>query len=124
MVSGVRAPIALNFLLMPRNPIRLDRYSVDQQRRSPLASGQLLYNASDFASQLAWFDRAGELLARLGEENDYGDPFRLSPDGRRAAATRDRPGGSDLWLLDLDLGSSSRFTSASAEQDTQGSNPQ
>jgi Tol biopolymer transport system component/tRNA A-37 threonylcarbamoyl transferase component Bud32 len=78
------------------------------------ATGQLLYNATSSASQLTWFDRAGRLLAPVGEENAYSFPFRLSPDGRRAAATRDRPGGNDLWLLDMAGGPASRFTSASA----------
>jgi Tol biopolymer transport system component len=80
---------------------------------SACASGQLLYSASGFASQLSWLDRAGNRVATVGEENAYSFPFRLSPDGRRAATTRGRPGGNDLWLLDLERGSASRFTSAS-----------
>jgi Tol biopolymer transport system component/predicted Ser/Thr protein kinase len=81
---------------------------------STSASGQLLYNNAGSVSQLAWFDRAGRLLAAVGEEYMYTFPFRLSPDGHRAVATRDRPGGNDLWLLDLERGgSASRFTSAS-----------
>jgi hypothetical protein len=43
-------------------------------------------------------------LAASGQENVYSYPFRLSPYGRRAAATLDRPGGNDLWLLDLERG--------------------
>ena len=78
------------------------------------ASGQLLYSAAGSASQLSWFDRAGNRVGTVGEENVYSYPFRLSPDGRRVAATRVRPGGNDLWLLDLERGSASRFTSASA----------
>jgi dipeptidyl aminopeptidase/acylaminoacyl peptidase len=81
---------------------------------SASASGQLLYNASGALSQLTWFDRAGRLLASVSGEHSYSYPFRLSPDGRRAVATRDRTGGNDLWLLDLERGYASRFTSASA----------
>jgi Tol biopolymer transport system component len=77
-------------------------------------SGQLLYNTGGSASQFTWFDRAGKRLALAEEENLYSFPFRLEPDGRRVVATRDRPGGNDLWLLDLERGSASRFTSASA----------
>jgi dipeptidyl aminopeptidase/acylaminoacyl peptidase len=78
------------------------------------ASGQLLYNASGSPSQLTWFDRTGRLLAKVGQEDVYSFPFRLAPYGGRAAATRDRPGGKDLWLLDLERGgSASRFTAAS-----------
>jgi Tol biopolymer transport system component/tRNA A-37 threonylcarbamoyl transferase component Bud32 len=80
---------------------------------SASANGQLLYNASGSASQLTWLDRAGRLLATVGEENVYSYPFRLSPDGSRVVATRDRPGGNDLWLLNLERGSANRFTSAS-----------
>ena len=50
----------------------------------------------------------------MEQEHLYSYPFRLSPEGGRAIATRDRPGGNDLWLLDLERGSASRFTSASA----------
>jgi Tol biopolymer transport system component len=81
---------------------------------SASAGGQLLYNTAGAASQLTWFDRAGRRLATVGEENVYSFPFRLAPDGRRAAVTRERPDGNDLWLLDLERGSPSRFTSASA----------
>jgi Tol biopolymer transport system component/predicted Ser/Thr protein kinase len=81
---------------------------------SASASGQLLYNTAGSASQLTWFDRTGRPMAPAGEENGYSYPFRLSPDGGRAVATRDRPGGNDLWLLDLERGPASRFTSASA----------
>jgi Tol biopolymer transport system component/predicted Ser/Thr protein kinase len=80
---------------------------------SASASGQLLYNAAGSASQLTWFDRAGALRAPVGEEYMYNYPFRLSPDGHRAVATHDRPGGNDLWLQDVERGSASRFTSAS-----------
>jgi Tol biopolymer transport system component/predicted Ser/Thr protein kinase len=81
---------------------------------SASAGGQLLYNSSGFISQLSWFDRAGRLQVLVGEEHAYTFPFRLAPDGRRTVATLDRPGGSDLWVLDLERGGSgSRFTSAS-----------
>jgi Tol biopolymer transport system component len=52
-------------------------------------------------------------MGTVGDEHVYSYPFRLSPDGHRVVATRDRPGGNDLWLLDLDRGFASRFTSAS-----------
>jgi Tol biopolymer transport system component/tRNA A-37 threonylcarbamoyl transferase component Bud32 len=81
---------------------------------SASANGQLLYDASGSTSQLTWFDRTGRRLASAGEEEVYRYPFRLAPDGRRTVATRERPGGNDLWLLDLDSGYASRFTSASA----------
>jgi Tol biopolymer transport system component/predicted Ser/Thr protein kinase len=78
------------------------------------ATGQLLYNGASSSGQFTWFERAGRLLALVGEENAYSFPFRLSPDGRRAVATRDRPGGNDLWVLDMEGGPARRFTSSSA----------
>jgi Tol biopolymer transport system component len=79
---------------------------------SASATGQLLYDTGGSASQFAWFDRRGSRLAPVGEQNLYSYPFRLSPDGRRAVATRGRPGGNDLWLLGLEGGPSSRFTAS------------
>jgi Tol biopolymer transport system component/tRNA A-37 threonylcarbamoyl transferase component Bud32 len=80
---------------------------------SASASGQLLYDTGGSVSQFAWFDRRGSRLAPVGEQNLYSYPFRLSPDGRRAVATRGRPGGNDLWLLELERGPASRFTASS-----------
>ena len=81
---------------------------------SASATGQLLYNNAGAASQLTWFDRAGRPLAAVGGRDQYSFPFRLAPDGGHVVVTRDRPGGSDLWLLDMERGPASRFTSASA----------
>ena len=50
----------------------------------------------------------------MDEEHVYSYPFRLAPGGRRVVVTRARPGANDLWLLDLERGPASRFTSASA----------
>jgi Tol biopolymer transport system component len=50
----------------------------------------------------------------VDEEHVYSYPFRLAPGGRRVVVTRARPGANDLWLLDLERGPASRFTSASA----------
>src|SRR5207245_858557 len=47
-----------------------------------------------------------------GEAGEY-TYLRLSPDGRRVAVSRDGPGDSGLWLLEVDRGISSRFTSDS-----------
>ena len=57
------------------------------------ASGVLLYSASNTLSQFTWFDRAGKPLGVVGEPGEY-TMFRLSPDGRRVVASRDRAGSS------------------------------
>ena len=71
------------------------------------ANGVLIYQPSTL-TRFAWFDRAGKALGVVGEPADYGT-FRLSPDGRKVAASRLTPGGSDLWLLELDRGISTPF---------------
>jgi eukaryotic-like serine/threonine-protein kinase len=73
------------------------------------ASGVLLYGSSNTSSHFSWLDRTGKLVGEVGEPGEYGT-FRLSPDGRRAAISRDAPGGADLWLLEVQRGVSSRFT--------------
>jgi Tol biopolymer transport system component len=73
------------------------------------ASGVLLYGSSNTSSRLSWLDRTGKLVGEVGETGEY-SMFRLSRDGRRAAMSRDAPGGGDLWLLEVQRGVSSRFT--------------
>jgi Tol biopolymer transport system component/predicted Ser/Thr protein kinase len=73
------------------------------------ASGVLLYGSSNTSSRLSWLDRTGMLLGDLGEPGEY-STFRLSPDSRRVAISRDAPGGADLWLLEVQRGVSNRFT--------------
>jgi eukaryotic-like serine/threonine-protein kinase len=75
------------------------------------ATGLLLYSDSNTLSQFTWFDTAGKPLGVVGEPDDNG-PFRLSNDGRLVAVSRDRPGGSDLWLLEVERGVSKRFTNS------------
>jgi Tol biopolymer transport system component/predicted Ser/Thr protein kinase len=75
------------------------------------ANGLLLYAASNAVSQLTWLDRSGKPLAVVGDPGAW-QTFRLSPDGRRVAASQGRPGGTtDLWLLDVGRSVASRFTS-------------
>jgi hypothetical protein len=45
----------------------------------------------------------------IGEPGEYG-VFRLSPDGRRVAAARDRPGGTDIYRLEAEHGAATPFT--------------
>jgi Tol biopolymer transport system component len=49
----------------------------------------------------------------LGTVGDPGqeEVFSLSPDGRRIVVSRDKTGGTDLWLLEAERGVASRFTS-------------
>jgi Tol biopolymer transport system component len=61
---------------------------------------------------LTWLDRAGRTERTLGTPELYQNP-RLSPDGTRLAVHRRDP-DDDIWILDLDRGGSTRFTSDAA----------
>jgi Tol biopolymer transport system component len=70
------------------------------------ATGTLVYQTGGARSaQLAWFDRAGKLLANAGSPGTTSNPD-LSPDGKRIVFD----GAADLWVLDVVRGASSRFT--------------
>ncbi len=75
---------------------------------SASTAGSLLYT-SPIRYQFTWFDRSGKPLSKVGDLGEY-ITFRLSPDGHRIIASRDLPGGTDLWLLDVDRGSASQLT--------------
>lgn len=77
------------------------------------AGGVLLYSASNPLSQFTWLDRNGKALGVVGEPGEY-STSRLSPDGRRIVSTLDRSRSTDLWLLEVQRGVSSRFTSNSS----------
>jgi len=68
--------------------------------------------------QLRWFDRAGRELGKVGRAWDYMEPA-LSPDGRRVAIGVGSwtPVG-DVWLLDVERGSFSRFTTDPKDDST------
>jgi serine/threonine protein kinase/Tol biopolymer transport system component len=65
--------------------------------------------------QLRWFDRAGRLLATVGE-TDVEEPLNpeLSPDGTRVVVDRMIGGNRDIWILNSTNGLRTRFTSDTA----------
>src|SRR5439155_5421497 len=83
------------------------------QMNASVSTGGLLYSATNTVSQFTWLDRAGKPLGVVGEPGEY-NTFSLSPDGRRVVVSQDRPGGNDLWLLEVERSISGRFTSNSA----------
>jgi hypothetical protein len=74
-------------------------------------TGVLTYRSVALDSQLTWFDRAGKRLGTVGEAAPI-TSFDLSLDGTRVVFERLDVDGrlSDLWLLDLARGVTSRFT--------------
>ena len=74
------------------------------------SGGTLLYAPAADLTQLTLFDRAGK---RLGAVSDPGifnsSSTRFSPDGSQIATTR-QEAGRDLWLIDVNRGTSRRTT--------------
>jgi len=77
-------------------------------------NGTLVYAAggSQEPTQLTWFDRAGRVLATLGETARYVN-LALSPDERRVAASlgSGSPENVDIWIIDIARNVRSRLTS-------------
>jgi WD40 repeat protein len=76
-------------------------------------TGALAYRAGPRSAnspntQLAWFDRKRKLLALVGPSGDYRRPS-LSPDGHYVAFERGTP--SDIWVMDIQKGVTSRLVS-------------
>jgi Tol biopolymer transport system component len=79
-------------------------------------AGVLTCLGNVFLTELVWYDRGGRELATVGSRNPhYG--VRLSPDGQRLAiGISDRVGGSgDIWIQDLNRGTSTRFAFGSTD---------
>ena len=75
------------------------------------ATGNLLYSASNPLDQLTWRDREGKPHEVLGDPG-LSAFLRLSPDGRRVVMARaNSSSGTDLWVLEVERGVASRFTS-------------
>jgi eukaryotic-like serine/threonine-protein kinase len=68
--------------------------------------------------QLVWFDRSGKRLEKAGTPGSVFD-FCLSPDEKRVVFRRIDPQtrNNDLWILDLQRQTESRFTFSSAVDD-------
>jgi Tol biopolymer transport system component len=78
---------------------------------SASANGHLSYLPGSMSlTQMGWFDRAGKSLGDVGPPGQFSEPGQ-SPDGKRGAFARSDPQQqSDLWLLDLARGTTTRFT--------------
>jgi eukaryotic-like serine/threonine-protein kinase len=89
-----------------------DPLSIQLAAVSVSAVGPIAYRtgAVGVARRLAWFDRSGKELGAVGEP-DLGQNANLSPDARRVVVDRTVGGNVDIWLIDLQRGTSSRFTS-------------
>jgi len=80
-------------------------------------NGVLVYRSSGgLNTQLAWFDRSGRELSRIGEPGGYVSP-KLSPDGKRVAVYRTTGVGTpgDIWINDLARNTQTRLTFDAAD---------
>ena len=106
--TGDPVPIADE---VERNPdSRRGAFSVSQ-------NGVLAYRPIG-NTELAWFDRTGQKLQKIGTPGRYANPA-LSPDDRSVAVARVDPdtGTNDVWLLDLPTGAETRVTFDAASDD-------
>jgi serine/threonine protein kinase len=74
-------------------------------------------NASSVLSALTWHDRSGKELGRVGEVGVQANPA-LSPDGGRVSLdiTDLKANNLDVWIHELQRGTSTRFTFDPAEE--------
>ncbi len=75
-------------------------------------NGVLVYQTSYPASELLWFDRAGNKVAAVGKPAPFNGTVRLSTDGRRLLAGLWSPenGGVDVWTFQMDGSDARRLT--------------
>jgi serine/threonine protein kinase/Tol biopolymer transport system component len=86
--------------------------SAAQGAFSVSSAGRLAYRAGGVATELAWFDRTGRMLARAAQpDGAHVVGARVSPDGTRIALDRNTQGNRDVWVLDAARGSLTRLTS-------------
>jgi eukaryotic-like serine/threonine-protein kinase len=76
-------------------------------------NGTLVYRSiSGNNRQLTWYNRQGDVVGRPGERAPYGT-MKVSPDGSKAAVVQLDPqqrGNTDIWIVDLMTGVSTRLT--------------
>jgi serine/threonine protein kinase len=110
-VTGDAVPIAEQ---VERNPgSRRGAFSVST------TGGAVLVYRSLRETQLVWYDRNGKRLGAIGSTGYYSNPA-LSPDERTVAVVRREPATSatDIWLIDVARGTTSRFTFAGSPVNT------
>jgi len=81
------------------------------------ATGAIAYRAGSTRYQrrsLLWFDRSGKGVGRIGDIVT-GESPSMSPDGRTVALFRRINGNVDIWLLEIQSGMLTRFTSDAAD---------
>jgi hypothetical protein len=88
---------------------------VTRQDRKPIG---LSYRAgvNGQSSQLLWFDRSGKQLGPVAAPGGYTDAPEISSDGNRVAVDRRDGQVTNIWILELARGTSTRFTFERGDQ--------
>ncbi|MEN6606772.1 MAG: protein kinase, partial [Bryobacteraceae bacterium] len=83
---------------------------------SASANGVLAYlEAGSLETTLTWFDRQGKAIGTAAGPHSFQE-LALSPDGSRVVVFRRDNTGEDLWLIELERGSSTRLTIDAANE--------
>ena len=82
---------------------------------SASSAGVIAFRARAEHTQLAWVDRAGQVVKTITgtdrvSDTWQGDDLSLSPDGQTAALAKTLNGNKDIWLIDLETEIGRRFT--------------
>jgi len=86
---------------------------VDEARFASVSDdGTLVYEDAPSAATktLAWRDREGRLIERVGEPQPLLVMPSVSPDGSRVAVRSEESGNSDIWVYDLERSTRTRLT--------------
>lgn len=90
-------------------------FPVAERADSPsiASDGTLLYQTSNLSGsdQLAWVDRNGKTLGKIGQPQERIDDPVLSPDEKRVAVTGTEAGNTDIWIHELASTGRTRVTS-------------
>jgi serine/threonine protein kinase len=92
---------------------QVDSGTNGQARFSVSSTGVLVYRTggTDIDRRFTWFDRQGKMQGTVGDPRYYWT-FKLSPDGQHVVyQVRDENGKQDIFVLDLQRGSTTRITS-------------
>jgi eukaryotic-like serine/threonine-protein kinase len=84
---------------------------------SASSAGVVAFRARGERTQLAWVNRAGQVLKMITgtdrvSDTGQGDDLSLSPDGHTVAFAKTINGNKDIWLIDLETEIGRRFTFA------------
>jgi eukaryotic-like serine/threonine-protein kinase len=111
-------PVDASAFTLRGEPVRLAENIATETGASAVAlavspRGPIVYRTGNAGGkrQFIWFDRSGRELSRIGTPEHYGPAYAsMSPDQRRIAVQRATEGNTDIWIVDLDRGTSVRFT--------------